>query len=348
MGNDTIISSGGNDTFVYASGDGSDFIDDTSNASDEIDVLRLTDLNTSDVLFSQSGRDLLIENLTTNMVIRVDDQFHSGSIYLGLEEIHFADGTVWNRAQISASVLPILLDLDGDGLELLTLAESRATFDQNGDGLRDRTSWFGADDGLLALDRDGNGQIEGFDEISFLRDLPGAKSDLEGLAGFDSNADGLLSADDDAFNAFQIWQDRDGDGISQQSELSTLQDMEIESISLDRTILDEPNLAGEETRLVGQSTFTFADGTQGLVGDALFEYQGELAHIDEPSLRNQRPGIGLSAEDKQLQRLTQAMAMFGGQSSATFEPGQASQEVGRRELFYSEQGSGVFQRSSAV
>jgi hypothetical protein len=47
---------------------------------------------------------------------------------------------------------PLLLDLDGDGIETTSLAQSRAYFDVDGDGFAERTGWVGADDGILAND----------------------------------------------------------------------------------------------------------------------------------------------------------------------------------------------------
>src|SRR5262249_2678156 len=95
----------GSDTFVYASGDGSDVINDaTSNgaAPGAIDKLKLTDLSSSEVELSRSGNDLLIKVLATGAIITVTSQFAEsvngpGS---GLEQIQFANGESWGRSQI--------------------------------------------------------------------------------------------------------------------------------------------------------------------------------------------------------------------------------------------------------
>ncbi|MDX1253632.1 MAG: hypothetical protein IDH49_15545, partial [Gammaproteobacteria bacterium] len=52
---------------------------------------------------------------------------------------------------------PIILDLDGDGLETVGLT-SNAYFDHDGDGVLTRTGWAGKDDALLVWDRNTNGQ----------------------------------------------------------------------------------------------------------------------------------------------------------------------------------------------
>jgi hypothetical protein len=58
---------------------------------------------------------------------------------------------------------PLVLDLDGDGVELRSL--SGAYFDMDLDGFAERTGWVSADDGMLALDRDGNGTIDNITEL---------------------------------------------------------------------------------------------------------------------------------------------------------------------------------------
>jgi len=58
------------------------------------------------------------------------------------------------------SSCPIILDLDGDGVETLNMADSSIYFDHNRDGFAQRTGWAGADDGILVRDLNGNGQID--------------------------------------------------------------------------------------------------------------------------------------------------------------------------------------------
>ncbi len=142
---------------------------------------------------------------------------------------------------------PILLDLDGDGVELVPLEDSTAFFDINGDGYRERMAWVSADDGFLAYDKDGDGRIAEHDELSFVSYVPGARTDLEGLRHFDTDRDGQLDPDDADWSLFRVWQDLDQDGESDPGELRGLDEEGIESISL--------NSDGVERRVAGNTVF---------------------------------------------------------------------------------------------
>ncbi|WP_275271279.1 hypothetical protein [Limnobacter sp. P1] len=58
------------------------------------------------------------------------------------------------------SSCPIILDLDGDGVETLNMADTSVYFDHNNDGFAQRTGWAGADDGILVRDLNGKGQTD--------------------------------------------------------------------------------------------------------------------------------------------------------------------------------------------
>ena len=127
---------------------------------------------------------------------------------------------------------PIVLDLDGDGLELVALEESTAFFDLDGDGYRERVAWVSADDGFLAYDKDGDGAIAAHDELSFVGYVEGAQTDLEGLSHFDTNGNGELDPGDADWSKFRVWQDLNRDGESDPGELRTLTEAGISSIPL--------------------------------------------------------------------------------------------------------------------
>jgi Ca2+-binding RTX toxin-like protein len=170
-----------------------------------------------------------------------------------------------------ASVPPLVLDLDGDGVELTSYDGSTVQFDMDGDGVRDKTGWVGADDGLLALDRNGNGTIDDIGEISFVGDIEGALSDLEGLRAFDTDGDNFVDADDARFGEFRVWRDANHDGVSQANELKSLSELGITHIGLTLTRGEQDPNASDNV-VYGTADFTWADGTQSTIGDVFFAY----------------------------------------------------------------------------
>ncbi|MGO7530065.1 calcium-binding protein, partial [Rhizobium ruizarguesonis] len=102
-GDDRFNSGAGSDTYLYAKGNGNDYIDEESGSTTDVDVLRLTDLNASDVMLSRVGPHSVLTVIETGHTITFDEQFYSSTANWGLDRIQFADGTVWDRAQIQAA-----------------------------------------------------------------------------------------------------------------------------------------------------------------------------------------------------------------------------------------------------
>jgi hypothetical protein len=133
---------------------------------------------------------------------------------------------------------PVLLDINGDGFQLTSFADG-VDFDIAGNGNSRRMSWTarGADDSFLALDRNGNGLIDGGDELfgGYTEQLGRSRpsNGFEALRLLDSNRDNLISSLDSSFSKLRAWTDTNHDGVSEAAELRTLSEVGIESISLD-------------------------------------------------------------------------------------------------------------------
>ena len=178
------------------------------------------------------------------------------------------------------SIDPIVLDLDGDGVELIALSDSTVRFDMDADGFAELTAWVRADDGLLVLDRNLNGNIDDISELMGGADIDGY-SELE--IG-DTNRDGSIDASDPIFDRLRIWRDADGNGRTDAGELSTLASLGIVAVSV-RDVSVSYQIAGNLISAV--SDFQRSDGSTGLAVDAWFRIDQLDAVVDAGSSFNQ-------------------------------------------------------------
>jgi len=163
-------------------------------------------------------------------------------------------------ANFAAAADPIVLDLDGNGYGFSPLAAG-AAFDLDGNAAKDQVAWNSSNDGLLAYDANGNGVVDNGTEL-FTPWFNGGKfaNGSAALASLDSNGDGFIDAQDEAFSKLSIWQDANGDGVTDAGELKSLTDHGITSLSAG-TSAASGEVDGQA--IVGEGTFTRADGSTG-------------------------------------------------------------------------------------
>lgn len=159
---------------------------------------------------------------------------------------------------------PLVIDLDGDGIETTALRDSSVYFDVDGDFFAERTGWLKGDDGFLVVDTNGNGRI---DDISEMFGGVGASGFAE-LAAFDSDGDGKITMADAAWADLKVWQDKDGDGVTDDGELSGLNALGIVSLGLSGTPFNLTTPQGN--RLTDYGDVTFAGGAVRQMFDAVF------------------------------------------------------------------------------
>ena len=68
-----------------------------------------------------------------------------------------------------------------------------------------------------------------FGDSTKLANGTNAKNGFAALSDLDSNGDGKVDSNDASFNELKIWKDINGDGVSQASELFSLNDKKFEA-----------------------------------------------------------------------------------------------------------------------
>ncbi|MCS5708999.1 tandem-95 repeat protein [Candidatus Berkiella cookevillensis] len=178
--------------------------------------------------------------------------------------------------EYQAFVPPIILDLDGDGVELLSFENSPVSMFIN--GVNYKIGWASSDDGILVYDADQDGKISDISEINLSLYHPDAKTDLDGLRlGFDSNQDGIFDVSDEKFNSFSIWRDANGNGVIDFNEMLSLSESGIVHINLNS---DNQSSVIEGNLITGYTSYQTTDGNTHLAADV--QLQLSSAYKMEP------------------------------------------------------------------
>ncbi len=287
-GDDTLTGGGGGDDYLEG-GKGNDRLEGDSGFdtyyADEGDTIRDSDgkgtvyLNGKKLGFAtRVGENTWLDaagntytlngtRLEINDPLIIED-FDNGELGIYLDEAEDPNNLpkppAYNPNSASLTLVrrmdPLVLDIDGNGqIDAIGSTAASIYFDFNGDGISERAGWIAPQDGMLALDANANGVIDGLNELFGTDELDGFVE----LAGHDNNGDGKIDIEDMDYARLRVWQDANQDGISQASELKTLEELGITQIDLATTPV---NISLADNLLTATGSFTM-NGEQRLAAD---------------------------------------------------------------------------------
>jgi serine-aspartate repeat-containing protein C/D/E len=171
-------------------------------------------------------------------------------------EIADASGCVVDQGHMPVTIVdhtpykwhsPLAIDLNGDGVKTLSI-DKGVEFDLLNTGNKNNVGWISSRDGLLAIDNDGNGQIDNGQEL-----FGGGVGDgFAKLDSFDNNRDGLVDASDESFESLKIWRDGNSNGVTDRGELQALSVFGISSLNVEHIAYDKAAQLDKQGNVLGE------------------------------------------------------------------------------------------------
>jgi Ca2+-binding RTX toxin-like protein len=205
----------------------------------------------------------------------------------------------------------LVLDLGGDGLDLVSRDESGVYFDMDGDGYKEATAWVGPADGLLVIDSNNNGRIDSVSEV-FTHLSSASAVGVDGalaLESLDSNSDGILDRNDPDFWNVRVWVDFNQNGVTDFGELQALWRYGIMALSFNEA---PAGATLEGGRVVSQARYLQYGFSTGYLGTAATKYFGGIYRV---SFIHDIQGTGSGITDPLAQL---GSIDFEGRGSLTF------------------------------
>ena len=182
---------------------------------------------------------------------------------------------------------PLVLDLNNDR-QMNTVSRyygGGVLFDVDNDGFAEETEWLGPREGILVLDRNGDGQIDTGADLFNDRGVDNSRRGTNALRQLYANPDAArfygdnLSARDPVFDKLKVWMDVNGDGVAQASELQGLAALGISEIEAgDQYGNNASFVQNGQRKLIQQAYLQAKDAgvATTMVGDSLLVQREEL------------------------------------------------------------------------
>ncbi|MCZ6104387.1 hypothetical protein [Campylobacter ureolyticus] len=190
---------------------------------------------------------------------------------------------------------PLVLDLNKDNkISITSSKDSNVYFNHTNDGVNIKTSWIGKEDGILVIDKNGNGIIDNGNELfgNFTTKNNGdmANNGFEALKDYDTNGDLIIDYRDDKFSELRVWQDLNSDGISNKGELKTLKELGIKSLNL--KYKDNKQIKDSIAQI---SSYETLDGKTHLLADINFDVDSvdTIISVDKKYIKDHLTGANV-------------------------------------------------------
>jgi len=253
------------------------FVAFTTNQINDLTTTQWAGLRTADIAVLTTAQIAALTTaeiaaFTTAQIVALSTGSMAAFTTQQIHAFETADIAAMSTTQLNAlvSMTPIVLDLDGNGIQTIGAAHG-VQFDLGATGVSHQVGWVGGKDGLLVMDRNGDGIIndgrELFGAATVLASGQRAGNGYNAMANEDTNHDGKLNKHDANFDKLKVWVDANHDGKTDAGELKGLVDMGIVELDLSHvtgTKVDNGNLQG----LV--SSYTTADGKHHEMADVWF------------------------------------------------------------------------------
>ena len=190
---------------------------------------------------------------------------------------------------------PLVLDLNKDNkISITSSKDSNVYFNHTNDGVNIKTSWIGKEDGILVIDKNGNGTIDNGNELfgnfTTKNNEDMANNGFEALKDYDTNGDLIIDYRDDKFSELRIWQDLNSDGISNKGELKTLNELGIKSLNLNYK--DNKEIKDSIAQI---SSYETLDGKTHLLADINFDVDSvdTIISVDKKYIKDHLTGANV-------------------------------------------------------
>lgn len=119
-GNDELAGGNGNDTYMFGVGDGQDIIYDAGGSSSDVISFK-AGISEEDIYLHRMGDDLYLRINNTTDDVTIKNFFYTSDGGVGVvEQVRFADGTVWNEAVLREKARHITKEsVNSDGTTLM-------------------------------------------------------------------------------------------------------------------------------------------------------------------------------------------------------------------------------------